>query len=71
MTGHEFKNFRIGLRVTLQSMSDILGFNNRQSVNYYETMEEVPVIMEIFFNYTQRFGYEQAKSEFSQRFRSE
>lgn len=71
MTGLEFKNFRTGLRVTLQEISDILGFKSRQSVNYHEGQDSIPPIMEMFFNYTQRFGYEEAKSEFSKRFRPE
>lgn len=69
MTGYEFRKFRKDLRLSLTAMAGILGYKSKQSLNYQEGLDSVSFVMEAFFNYTQRYGYEDAKSEFGKRFK--
>ena len=69
MTGEQFRVFRKDLRLSLRKMGDILGYKSKQALNYQEGLDDVSFVMEAFFNYTQRYGFEEAKSEFSKRFK--
>lgn len=70
MTGQEFKKFRLAIGHTLKSLSDILNLQSKQSLDYYEGKEEVSLIMEMFYNYAQRYGADDAEKEFKRKFRA-
>ncbi|RLE44094.1 hypothetical protein DRJ16_02900 [Candidatus Woesearchaeota archaeon] len=69
MTGREFAKFRRSIGRTLVQMAPILGFKSKQSLDYQEGLDKVAIVLELFYNYSQRYGAEEAEIEFKRKFR--
>ena len=76
MTGKEFREMRMLWGIGLSEMQLLLGINSLGSYRNYENRtdskgrsKEIPLIMNIFFNYVNRYGLEKTKLEFYREFK--